>query len=48
MIDKKKHIEYLICTPINYTCTNLSEHMADLSHDVISNILKKQTLPPRE
>jgi len=47
MIDKQKYTEYLICTPINYTCTNLSNH-TDMSHDVISNFLKHEKHPPRE
>jgi SRSO17 transposase len=41
MITKQKYIEYLISTPINYTCTNLSEHLDNVSHDVISNFLKR-------
>jgi len=40
MITHSKYIEYLISTPINYTCTNLSEHLSDVSHDSISNFLK--------
>jgi hypothetical protein len=41
MITKQKHIEYLISTPINYTCTNLSDPLDNVSHDVISNFLKR-------
>jgi hypothetical protein len=41
MITKQKYIEYLISTPINYTCTNLSEHLDGVSHDVVSNFLKR-------
>ena len=48
MITKEKYIEYLISTPINYTCTNLSEHLENISHDVISNYLKKSKLTPRD
>ena len=47
MINKQKYAEYLICTPINYTCTNLSKHLG-VSHDVIGNFLKKNKLSPRE
>ncbi|MDD1608775.1 MAG: hypothetical protein LUQ18_09840 [Methylococcaceae bacterium] len=36
MITKQKYIEYLISTPINYTCTNLAEYLDTVSHDVIS------------
>lgn len=48
MITKEKYIEYLISTPINYTCTNLSEHLENVSHDAISNYLKKNKIPPNE
>ena len=27
MITKQKYVEYLVSTPINYTCTNLAEHL---------------------
>jgi hypothetical protein len=42
MINQQKYIEYLICTPINYTSTNLSEHVEKMSHDVVSNFLKEK------
>ena len=48
MITKQKYIEYLISTPINYTCTHLSEHLDGVSHDVISNFLKRSRITPRE
>jgi len=44
MITKEKYIEYLISTPINYTCTNLSEHIENVSHDAISDYLKKRDI----
>ena len=47
MITKEKYIEYLICTPFNYTCTNLSDHAGDISHDSVSDFLKKQRITPR-
>ena len=31
MITKHQYIEYLISTPINYTCSNLAEHLEDMS-----------------
>ena len=34
MITKNQYIEYLLNTPINYTCSNLSEHLENVSHDV--------------
>ena len=48
MNTKQKYIEYLISTPINYTCTHLSEHLDGVSHDVISNFLKRSRITPRE
>lgn len=44
MMTKQKYIEYLISTPINYTCYNLSEHLEDMSHDVVSNFLKRNRI----
>ena len=48
MITKQRYIEYLISTPINYTCTNLSEHLDDVSHDVVSNFLKGNRITARQ
>lgn len=48
MITKEKYIEYLISTPINYTCTNLSAHLENVSHDAVSDYLKKNKLTPNE
>jgi len=42
MITKRRYVEYLISTPINYTCTNLAEHMEETSHDAINDYLKKE------
>ncbi len=42
MIAKQKYVEYLVSTPINYTCTNLAEHLDGMSHDVISDFLKRE------
>jgi Transposase DDE domain len=39
MILKKTYIEYLLSTPINYTCSNLAEHLENLSHDVVTDFL---------
>ena len=47
MITKQKYVEYLISTPINYTCTNLAEHLDGVSHDVVSNYLKRERLTAR-
>ena len=47
MVTKQKYVEYLISTPINYTCTNLADHLEDVSHDVVSNYLKRERLTAR-
>ena len=44
MITKQKYVEYLVSTPINYTCTNLAEHLEGMSHDVVSDFLKRERL----
>ena len=41
MITKQKYVEYLVSTPINYTCSNLAEHeLEGMSHDAVSDFLK--------
>ena len=47
MITKQQYVEYLIATPINYTCTNLAKHLEGVSHDVVSNYLKRERLTAR-
>jgi hypothetical protein len=42
MITKAQYVEFLISTPVNYTCTHLSDHLKGVSHDSISDFLKKQ------
>ena len=44
MITKRQYIEYLISTPINYTCTNLADHLDGLSHDAVSDYLQRDKL----
>jgi hypothetical protein len=41
-LTKQYYIEYLLHTPLNYTCTNLSEHSSDLSHDKVNRFLRKE------
>jgi hypothetical protein len=48
MITKQQYVEYLISTPINYTCTNLAEHLEGVSHDVVSDYLEKERLTARQ
>jgi hypothetical protein len=42
MITKQQYVEYLLATPVNYTCTNLAEHLDDVSHDAISDYLRRE------
>jgi hypothetical protein len=44
MITKKDYIEYLISTPVNYTCTNLAKHLDDVSHDAVNDYLHRERL----
>jgi hypothetical protein len=49
-MNKQQYIEYLIATPGNYTCTNLADHLegeAAVSHDAISDYLRREKLTPR-
>jgi DDE superfamily endonuclease len=48
MITKQQYVEYLISTPINYTCTNLAEHLNGVSHDTISDYLSQARLTARQ
>jgi DDE superfamily endonuclease len=47
MITKQQYVEYLISTPINYTCTNLAEHLEGVSHDTITDYLSHARLTAR-
>ncbi len=44
MTNKQQYIEYLISTPLNYTCTNLANHLENVSHDAISDFLRREKL----
>src|SRR5262245_8022513 len=44
MITKEQYIEFLISTPMNYTCTHLADHLSGVSHDSITDFLKSQRL----
>jgi len=47
MITKRQYIEYLISTPVNYTCSNLAEHLEGVSHDAITDYLQRERLTAR-
>jgi SRSO17 transposase len=48
MITKRQYIEYLISTPVNYTCTNLAQHLEGVSHDAVSDYLQREKLTARQ
>ena len=47
MIAKSQYVEYLISTPINYTCSNLADHLDDVSHDTVTDYLQRGRLTAR-
>src|SRR5438477_183719 len=48
MITNKQYIEYLISTPVNYTCRNLALDLEAISHDAVTNVLSGQHLTARD
>ena len=46
MLTKEQYIEFLISTPINYTCTHLANHISGISHDSISDFLRNERITP--
>ena len=42
MVTKQIYVEYLISTPVNYTYTNLAEHLENTSHDAINDYLNRE------
>jgi len=47
MITKRQYIEYLISTPVNYTCSHLADHLEGVSHDTITDYLQREKLTAR-
>lgn len=43
-ITKRQYIEYLISTPANYTCSNLANHLENVSHDAVTDYLQRERL----
>lgn len=41
-ITKQQYVKYVISTPINYTCTNLANHLDGISHDAINDYLRRE------
>lgn len=48
MITKQQYVEYLVSTPINYTCSNLAEHLEGVSHDAVSDYLQRERHTARQ
>jgi len=48
MLTKRQYVEYLLSTPLNYTCTNLANHLDNISHDSICDFLKRERFTPRQ
>jgi hypothetical protein len=44
---KLDYCQYLLSSQINYTLTNLAEHLKSFSHDTINRCLKGEKLTPR-
>ncbi len=47
MIIKQRYVDYLISTPVNFTCTNLADHMDETSHDAINDYLRREKYTAR-
>jgi len=48
MITKQQYVQYLISTPVNYTCTNLADHLEDTSHDAVNDYLRREKHTARQ
>src|SRR5437773_770212 len=48
MITKRQYIEYLLHTPINYTGSNLANHLEQVSHDAVSDYLAREKATARQ
>jgi hypothetical protein len=44
---KLDYCQYLLISQVNYTLTNLAEHLKSFSHDTINRYLKGEKLTPR-
>lgn len=44
---RQPYIDYLISTPINYTCSNLAAHLDGVSHDAVSDFLVRSRTTAR-
>jgi SRSO17 transposase len=48
MVTKRQYIEYLLHTPINYTGSNLANHLEGVSHDAVSDYLNREKATARQ
>jgi hypothetical protein len=48
MINKQDYISYLLSTQTNYTATHLADHKANLSHDAVSDFLRRERFTPTQ
>jgi len=48
MVTKKQYVEYLLHTPINYTGSNLANHLEGVSHDAVSDYLAREKATARQ
>jgi len=48
MITKQQYVEYLISTPINYTGSNLADHLDGVSHDTVTDYLARERHTARQ
>ena len=44
---KLDYCQFLISSQVNYTLTNLADHLQSWSHDTINRYLRGEVLPPR-
>jgi hypothetical protein len=44
---KLDYCQYLLSSPVNYTLTNLAEHIDGVSHDRVNRYLRQEKLTPR-
>lgn len=47
MITKQCYVEYLISTPVNFTCTNLADHRDTARYDAINDALRREKYTAR-
>ena len=46
-LSKLDYCQYLLSSPVNYTLTNMADHVEELSHDRLNRYLRGEKLTPR-